>query len=317
MAAITLAEAAKLYAQRGEYFESAIVQMYAESNPLLAAMPFETIQGAALNFNREASLPGVAFRGVNESFTASTGVVQNLTEPLCIAGGTLDVDTFILNTMGEDARAVHERMKIKALAQDIQRAFFKGDASTNPKEFDGLQNRLTGNQVISNKRAASPAGGEVLSLNKLDEVIDAVANPTHIFMSKAMKRRMSAAARSSTVGGNINFTPDEFGREVMTYNGIPVVAVEDAYGADTVLTFTEAASDAGGSAVNTSIYVVSFMDMHCTGIQGNGGMKVSDIGLLEAGNAKRTLVEWYVSFVLWHARAAARLRDIIDGAIVA
>lgn len=317
MAALTLLEASKLYAQRGEDFRSAIVEMYAMSVPLMKVMTFESINGMALNFNREQSLPGIAFRGVNESYTASTGVVQNLTEPLKIVGGSLDVDKFILDTKGPEARGVHERMQIKAITQDIQRAFFKGDNTTTPKEFDGLQNRLTGDQVISNKRAASPAGGEVLSLNKLDETIDAVYNPTHIFMSKAMKRRLSAAARNSSVGGNINFMPDEFGKKIMFYGDLPVIAMEDAYGGDTVLPFSEAASDAGGSAVNTSIYVVSFGDMMCTGIQGFNGLDARDIGLLESGTAERTVVEWYVSFVLYHARAAARLRDIVDGAVVA
>jgi hypothetical protein len=317
MAALTLIEASKLYAQRGEDFRAAIVEMFASSNPIMMNMPFETIQGTALAFSREASLPGIAFRGVNESFTPSAGVVQNLTEALCLGGGAVDVDRFIVENLGESARATHERMKIKALTQDFMRAFFKGDSSSNNKEFDGLQKRLTGNQVISNKRAASPAGGEVLSLAKLDEAIDAVYNPTHILMNKALKRRLKAAARATGVSGTINFDVNEMGAEIMFYNGLPVVAIEDANGGDTILPFSEAASDAGGSSVNTSIYIVSFGPMMLTGIQGAAQLVPTDIGKLESGAAYRTLVDWDVSFVLWHGRAAARLRDIIDGACVA
>lgn len=317
MAAITLLEASKLLANSGKYFESAVVEMFATSNNVMRYLPFQTIQGSALQYNREGSLPSVAFRGVNESFTPSTGVINPLVEPLRISGGEIDVDKFIIRNQGESVRVVHERMKIKALMQDFQRAFFKGDSSTNAKEFDGLQNRLTGDQVISNKRAESPAGGEVLSLNKLDEAIDAVANPTHIFMSKGMKRRMSAAQRNTSVGGNINYTTDEFGKQVMLYSGIPVIAIEDAEGKDTVLTFTEAASDAGGSSVNTSIYVVSLGDMMLTGIQGAAQMQITDLGELQSAPVYRTRVEWDISIALWHGRCAARLRDIIDGAVVA
>ncbi len=312
MAAMTLIEAAKLYINNGEDVRGAIVQMFGESNNVMRYLPFIDINGGALNYAQEGSLPAVAFRGVNESFTASTGVINPIVEPLRIAGGEVDVDSFIIDTMGEEARSVHEAMKIKAITQDFQRAFFKGDNATNPAEPDGLQNRLTGDQVISNS-SGSPAA---LSLAKLDEAIDAVANPTHIFLSKAMKRRLSAAARSSSVSSNIQMGLDQFGASVMHYNGIPVVEIADASGKDTVLTFTETSS-VGTSTASTSIYVVSLMPGMLTGIQGAGGMQVTDLGLIEAAPLYRTRVQWYASFCLLHGRAAARLRDIIDGAVTA
>ena len=206
-------------------------------------------------------------------------------------------------------------MKIKAITQDFQRVFFKGDNATTKAEPDGLQNRLTGDQVISNS-SGSPLAAAALSLAKLDEAIDAVANPTHIFMSKAMKRRLSAAARSSTISGNIQMGLDQFGASVMLYNGIPVVEIADASGKDTVLTFTETAS-VGSSTASTSIYIVSLMPGLLTGIQSAGGMQVTDFGLIEASPLYRTRVQWYASFCLLHGRAAARLRDIIDGAVTA
>jgi len=314
MAAITLIEAAKLYISNGEDVRGAVVQMFGESNAVMRYLPFTDINGGALNYAQEGSLPAVAFRGVNESFTASTGVINPIVEPLRIAGGEVDVDSFIIDTMGEESRSVHEAMKIKAITQDFQRAFFKGDNSTTPAEPDGLQNRLTGDQVISNGTSAAAA----LSLAKLDEAIDAVANPTHIFLNKALKRRLSAAARNTSVAGNIQMGVDQFGKSVMLYNGIPVVEIADASGKDTVLTFTETASiGSPASAVSTSIYVVSLMPGMLTGIQAAGGMQVDDLGLIEASPVYRTRVQWYASFCLLHGRSAARLRDIIDGAVTA
>ena len=315
MAAMTLIEAAKLYISNGEDVRGAVVQMFGESNNVMRYLPFTDINGGALNYAQEGSLPAVAFRGVNESFTASTGVINPIVEPLRIAGGEVDVDSFFIDTMGEEARSVHEAMKIKAITQDFQRVFFKGDNATTKAEPDGLQNRLTGDQVISNS-SGSPLAAAALSLAKLDEAIDAVANPTHIFMSKAMKRRLSAAARSSTISGNIQMGLDQFGASVMLYNGIPVVEIADASGKDTVLTFTETAS-VGSSTASTSIYIVSLMPGMLTGIQSAGGMQVTDFGLIEASPLYRTRVQWYASFCLLHGRAAARLRDIIDGAVTA
>lgn len=315
MAALTLIEAAKLYISNGEDVRGAVVQMFGESNNVMRYLPFTDINGNALNYAQEGTLPGVAFRGVNESFTPSTGVINPIVEPLRIAGGEVDVDTFIIDTMGMEARSTHEAMKIKAITQDFQRVFFKGDNATNPAEPDGLQNRLTGDQVISNA-SGSPLAAAALSLAKLDETIDAVSNPTHIFMSKALKRRLSAAARSSSISGNIQMGLDQFGASVMLYNGIPVVAIADAADKDTVLTFTEAAS-VGSSSASTSIYVVSLMPGMLTGIQSAGGMNVRDLGELDDKPVYRTRVQWYASIALLHSRAAARLCDIIDGAVTA
>ena len=317
MAALTLIEAAKLYISNGEDVRGAIVQLFGESNNVMRYLPFTDINGNALNYAQEGSLPGVAFRGVNESFTPSTGVINPMVEPLRIAGGEVDVDTFIIDTMGMEARSTHEAMKIKAITQDFQRVFFKGDNATNLAEPDGLQNRLTGDQVISNA-SGSPLAAAALSLAKLDEAIDAVSNPTHIFMSKALKRRLSAAARSSSISGNIQMGLDQFGASVMLYNGIPVVAVADASDKDTVLPFSETASvGSSPSTACTSIYVVSLMPGMLTGIQAAGGMNVRDLGELDDKPVYRTRVQWYASIALLHSRAAARLRDIIDGAVTA
>ncbi|MDT2287346.1 hypothetical protein P7H17_16695 [Paenibacillus larvae] len=61
-------------------------------------------------------MPGVGFRGVNEGYQESTGVVNQLSEGLVIAGGDVDVDRFIVQTRGNvnDQRAIQTQMKTKA-----------------------------------------------------------------------------------------------------------------------------------------------------------------------------------------------------------
>lgn len=306
--ALTLVEAAKRYKNP---VQSAIVELYAQNSDILLTLPFNNIEGNAYSYNREETLPGVGFRGVNESWSESTGVLNPLVEPLVIAGGELDVDKFIIRTQGEDQRAVHEAMKVKALAHRITETFIKGDNATEPREFDGLQNRLTGSQKIS---AGSTSGGSALSLAKLDEAIDAVDSPTHLIMNKAMRRRLSAAARLTSVGGYITYELDAFGRRVTHYNDLPIlIADQDETGTD-ILPFTEAASAGGATA--TSIYVVSFNEGMLTGIQNSDPM-VDDLGELESKPVFRTRVEWYMGIVVHHAKAASRLWSIGDLAVVA
>lgn len=307
--AMTLVEAAK---SSPDPLRSGIIETYAQNSDVLRTLPFNSISGSAMRYNREETLPGVGFRGVNEAYSEDVGVINPVTEPLVICGGDLDVDKFIINTMGADQRGVREAMKVKALAHRWTKAFLKGDNATEPREFDGLQVRLTGSQKIS---AGSTSGGSALSLAKLDELIDAVDEPTHLIMNRTMRRRLSAAARLYTVGGYITFDLDEFGRQVAFYNGLPILTVDQDNTGTDILAFDEAAS--AGNSTATSIYCVSFRDGMLTGIQSGDGVMVSDLGELDTKPVFRTRVEWYAGIALFHAKAAARLWSIGDLAVVA
>jgi hypothetical protein len=306
--ALTLVEAAK---RSQNPVQSGVIEMFARSSDILRTLPFNDIQGNALHYNREESLPGVGFRGVNEAYTEGTGVINPVTEPLTIVGGDLDVDNFITATMGADQRTAQEQMKVKALTGRFTKAFIKGDNASEPREFDGLQVRLTGSQKIS---AGSTANGAALSLAKLDEAIDAVDEPTHLIMNRTMRRRLSAAARLTTVGGYLTYDLDEFGRRVTRYNDLPILIVDQDNTGTEILQFNEAAES--GTSTATSIYVVSFMNGKLTGIQ-NGGISVRDLGELQDKPSERTRVEWYAGISLWHAKAACRLWAIGDLAVVA
>jgi hypothetical protein len=217
---LTLVEAAKVAANNGEDFRSAIIELYARSSDILRVLPFQDIDGSALKYNREETLPGVGFRGVNEAYTESTGVVNPIVEPLVIAGGKLDVDRYILKTMGENQRSIQEAMKIKALSLAWTKTFIKGSNSTEPREFDGLQTRFIGDQLIA---AGATSGGDALSLAKLDELVDVVDEPGFLVMSKAMRRLLSTAARTAAVGGDLQWDKDDFGAQVAIYSGLPIL----------------------------------------------------------------------------------------------
>ncbi len=307
--ALTLIEAAKL--ETGNVYRSAIIELYAGSSALMQAMPFTNIAGNALKYNREGNLPGVGFRGVNEAFSASTGVLNPLTEPLVIAGGDLDVDRFILQTMGMSQRSVQEAMKVRALGLMLTRKVIKGDQTSDPREFDGLQTRLIGNQLIA---AGATANGTALSLAKLDEAIDQTLNPTHLIMNKSMARKLTVAARTAAVAGNIEYSVGEFGQRVMSYNGIPILTLDLDGDGTAILPFTEAATS--GTATATSIYVVSFGGDGVVGLQ-NGGIDVRDMGELQTAPVYRTRVEWFMGMAIFNGRAATRLWSIADSAVTA
>jgi hypothetical protein len=308
--ALTLVEAAKL--ETGDVKRRAIIELYARNTDVLMALPFDNIAGNALSYNLEETLPGISFRGVNEAFTEDAGVINPVTENLSIAGGDLDVDRFIVETMGASQRSIREAMKVKSLALTYTKKFIKGDNGSDPREFDGLQTRLTGSQVIS---AGTTANGAALSLAKLDQLLDAVEGGANaLLMNKAMRRRLTTAARTTSVGGYVQYTQDSFGRRQTTYNDIPILIVDqDSTGTD-ILGFTEASDS--GTATSTSIYAVNFAPGMVSGIQ-NGGISVRDLGELDAKPVWRTRVEWFTGLTVMHPRAAARLKFIGDLAVVA
>ena len=306
--ALTLIEAAKLHS--GDDMRSAVIELFARSSDLLRVLPFETIQGNALKYNQEETLPGIGFRGVNQAYTPSTGILNPVTEPLVIAGGDLDVDVFIIDTMGGDQRSVQEAMKVKALSHTWTAKFIKGDSVSTSKEFDGLQVRLTGNQLIGN---GSTSGGDALSLAKLDELIDAVSEPTHLLMNKTMRRLLTVAARTAAVGGDIQYTVDEFGVRIAMYAGLPILILDEDSTGTQILPFTEASP--GGGSTGVSIYCVSLGEGKLEGIQ-SGDMRVQDLGELQTQPQMRTRVEWFVGVTIWHPKAAARLWGVKNAAVV-
>lgn len=306
---MTLLEAAKL--NPGTVVRDAIIEMYVGSSDILLNLPFVNISGNALKYNREETYPGIGFRGVNESYTPSVGVLNPQVESLVIAGGELDIDKYLIDTMGANQRAVQEQMKVRGLAAAWTAKFIKGDMDTNPRELSGLQARVTGDQKIA---AGSTANGTPLSLAKMDEAIDQTLNPTHIIMNKKMKRKFAAAARSTSVGGYISFAPNQLGQEIAFYNGLPILTVDLDNEGNEILPFTEAATS--GTSTATSIYIVSMGDGMLSGIQ-NGVMDVRDLGELQTEPKLRTRVEWYNGIAIFHGRAVTRLWSIADAAITA
>ena len=305
--AITLVEASKL--NSGDVVRSAVIEMFARSSDLLRVLPFMDIPGDSYHYNQEGTLPGVAFRGVNEAFAESAGVLNPQVEVLKIAGGDLDVDRAIIQTRGMGVRSAHEMMKVKALSLMIARKLIKGDSLSELREFDGLQNRITGSQLIDN---GASDGGNVLSLGKLDESIDAVDDPNYLIMSKGARRVLTSASRNTSVGGFITTSKDAFGQQVYVYDNLPIlIADQDNEGAR-ILDFNEVGAT-GSTATATSIYAVNFSENMLVGLQ-NGVMDVRDLGEIDAKPVYRTRVDWLVGLAALHGRAASRLRGVKAGA---
>lgn len=309
--ALTLMEASKL--NDGDVKRAAIIEMFAANSDVLRVMPFEDVPGGALTYNQEGKLPGIAFRGFNEAYSESTGIVNPQVEVLKIAGGDLDVDKAILKTRGMEQRSVQEAMKVKALSLHLTGKMVNGNSSTQPREFDGLRIRIAGYQLLPALSTAASSNSP-LSLEALDAAIDHVDNPTHLLMSKEMRRKLTVAARNYQVGGFIEYTVDDFGKRVTMYNDLPILIADYDDTGTKIIDFNEAGPGAGSTS--TSIYVMSVGSGTLTGIQ-NGVMEVADLGELQTKPVFRTRIEWLVGIAVMHGRAASRVWGITNAAATA
>lgn len=301
--ALTILEAARIAANNGEDKKAGVLMTFAETSPLLAAMPIVNIAGNSYAYVRESVLPGIAFRAVNGSYTESAGATAQISEPLKLIGGDLDVDKFLVQTNGAQVRSIHERMKATALAQQIGIKLIKGDATTSTLEFNGLEARYggTGTTVTTGGQVLSQGGA--LSMKKLDEMIDLVdpgIGQKALVMTKAMARNILTFLRSSSTA--ISMSVNEFGQRVTSYYGMPIL-IADQNGDQAAI----ATGDDG--AGEESIYCVALGPSGLHMIQ-SGGIDVRDLGEVHTAPVYRTRVEWYCGIVDEHPRCVARLADV-------
>ena len=301
--ALTLFEASKM--ADADVKRGAIIEMFAANSDVLRALSFEDITGGSYSYDVESALPGVGFRGINEGYDESVGVINPQVEVLRILGGDLDVDRSLLKTHGADIRTRQEKMKVKALSLYFTDRIMNGDTASNARQFDGLRVRVGGPQLFP-ALGSAPAANSPLSIEQLDAAIDAVDEANALVMNKDMRRKIRKAARQGK-GGEITVGKDEFGFTVNAYNGLPMLIAEYNHLGQRIIDFNEA-GPAGGT-VCTSIYVAAFSDGYILGLQ-NGGMDVEDLGQLQSKPVLRTRLEWIVGMAVLHPRALARIWGI-------
>lgn len=308
--AFTLLEAAKY---GDDVKRAGVLKLITETSPMYEKLTFKSIKGNAYRYNVEQALPSVAFRGVGGTYTDSTGVINPVTESLTILGGEVKIDRFIVNTMGnlQDVKAAQYAMKSRAMGFKFTESFFEGDSDVDSNSFDGLRKRLTGNQKM-----IAGSGGTALTLDILDQAIDRViGEPDYIFLNRTLRRKITKLGREpGTSAGHplIDIGTNNFGKQVTTYRGIPLVVVENELDATTILDFDE---DPGDSVSDTaSIYIVRFGEDMIHGITGEGGsfMDVKDFGEMESAPQHLGRIEWYAGLCVVHPRAAVRLYGITN-----
>jgi hypothetical protein len=305
--ALTLAEASKL---SNDMLLQGVVETILKDSPILQRLPFVEIVGNGLTYNQEKTLPNIDFYDVGDTWVESTPTFEQKIANLKIMGGDADVDNFLKSTRSnvQDLEASVIELKAKALRDKFEDTFIYGDATTSPKQFDGLR-KLIDTAAASDQVIAMGATGATLTLAKLDELIDAVkgGKPDILLMSRRSRRKINALVRAS--GGMMDTDRDTWGNFVQLWDGIPI-SVNDWILDTHTLTDSVETGTTGGTC--STIYAIQLGEGALCGLTSPGFLQAEPIGSLENKDATRTRVKWYVSLALFSSVKAAALIGVKD-----
>ncbi len=305
--ALTLAEASKL---SNDLLLQGVVETIVKDSPILQRLPFIEIVGDGLTYNQEKTLPSVDFYDVGDTWAESTPTFEQKTANLRIVGGDADIDNFLKATRSniQDLEAAVVELKSKAVKDKFEEIFIYGDATTNPKEFDGLRN-LIDTATASDQVIAMGDTGATLTLGKLDELIDAVkgGKPDLLLMSRRSRRKVNALVRAA--GGMMDTDRDTWGNFIQLWDGIPV-GVNDWILDTHVLTSSVETATTGGTC--STIYAFQIGEGALCGLTSPGQLQAEPIGSLETKDATRVRIKWYVSLALFSSIKSAALIGVQD-----
>ena len=305
--ALTLEEASKL---SNDILLQGVVETIVKDSPILQRLPFIEIVGNGLTYNQEKTLPTIDFYDVGDTWAESTPTFEQKTANLKIMGGDADVDNFLKATRSniQDLEGAVVELKAKALRDKLEETFIYGDATANPKQFDGLRG-LIDTTTASDQVIAMGDTGATLTLDKLDELIDAVKGGKldMLLMSRRSRRKINALVRAA--GGMIDTERDNWGNFIQLWDGIPI-GVNDWILDTHVLTGGVETATTGGTC--STIYAIQFGEGATCGLTSPGYLQVEPIGSLEDKDATRTRIKWYVSLALFSSIKAAALIGVQD-----
>jgi len=305
--ALTLAEASKL---SNDMLLQGVVETIIKDSPVLRELPFVEIVGNGLTYNQEKTLPTIDFYDVGDTWAESTPTFEQKTANLKIMGGDADVDNFLKATRSniQDLEAAVVELKAKALKDKFEDTFIYGDATSNPKQYDGLR-KLIDTATSSDQIIAAGASGATLTLSMLDQLIDAVkgGKPDILLMSRRSRRKINALVRAS---GSMMETDRDLWDNFVQYWDSIAIGVNDWILDTHVVSDSVETATTGGEC--STIYALQLGEGVLCGLTSPGHLTVEPIGSLETKDASRTRIKWYCSLALFASVKAAALIGVQD-----
>ena len=282
---------------------SGVIDEIITRDDMFAVLPFIGVNGKAYVYHRENTLGGADFLDPNDPINESAATFTEVVAKLRILAGDVDIDKFLQATMSDsnDQMAIQIAKKAKAVARKFHQTLAQGDSTVDTKSFDGLPKLVTAGQTVT-----AGVNGSALTLSMLDELCDAVPNGADVIVMRRGTIRAFRGLLRATYGTDAVMQQlENFGRPMLTHNGIPVIMNEFLAG-----------DEAQGSSANTaSVYALRLNELDgLHGIYGgdNAGIVVENIGTVQNKDATRIRLKWYAGLALKSTRSIARLKGVTN-----
>ena len=322
--AITLQEAKVGMADK---VDQQIIDTFQRSSMLLDALTFDNCispgtGGSTLAYGYiQLQTPSTAaVRAINSEYTPGEAKRVKKTTQAIVMGGSFEVDRVLQNTSGAvDELAFQAEQKIKATANMFHNLVINGTASSSgagyvPNTFDGLAKLLSGtsNEFTSGvdiSTSAAMDSNKNALLDELDALVAHVDGPTMLLMNQDMLIKIRSIARRA---GYYERTKDDFGRNVETYRGLPMVDLGKYYNGSVSIDVVASSAPTSGAFGMSDVYVVSL------GLDGFHGISPTGTGVITSympnltapGAVKKGEVELVAGVALKSTLKAARLKGI-------
>ena len=280
--------------------ERGIIEEIIDHDDLFSVLPFKYVEGKSYSYVREKTLSEAGFISpVDQTVPEGAAEFDEVTTRLKIIAGQVRVDNFLNETQSDlnGQKAEQIALKAKGLGRKFRRTLVNGDTTVDANEFDGIQLLTSADRTI-------PAGanGAPLSYEQLDELLDAVDNGADIIlMKRATLRAYQSLLRSAGGLEPAMVMMENFGRPMLTHNGVPILV-------DDFLSSTEVM---GTNNETCSVYAMRLNEVDgLHGIWGgrNGGISVEDLGTHADYDATTVRLKWYASICLKSSASLASLK---------
>ena len=261
-----------------------------------------------------------AVRQINSEYTAGEAKREEKTTKAVVMGGKFQIDRVLIGTAGAvDELAFQTEQKVKATANYFNNLVINGNKASSGtgvlNTFDGLDKLLTGTEteitstVDVSTEALMNSNYNAL-LDEVDGFLSALdGKPSMLLMNNKMLAKMRSAARRA---GYYSKTRDEFGRQVETYNDIPMYDMGKYYnGTNTVDIIPETAASTSAEG-KTDIYAVTIGLDGFHGVSPTGSKVINSYmpDLSKPGAVKDGEVELVAGVALKNTNKAGVLRGI-------
>ncbi|MEE9158613.1 MAG: phage major capsid protein [Gammaproteobacteria bacterium] len=305
MASVTLVESAKLALNQ---LIAGVIENVITVDQMFEVIPFDGIDGNALQYSREAVLGDVETSAVDATITATAAATfTSVTSSLTTIIGNAEVNGLIQATRsgsGNDQTAIQIASKAKSAGRKWRELFITGDGTGD--DFTGISALCAAGQTIT-----PSTNGDALTFDILDNLIDLILDKDgqvdYFLMAGRTRRAYFALLRALGGAGIGEVVTLPSGAEVAAYRGVGVfrnenIPINQTQGSSNDATEVFAGTLDDGSRQHGFAGLTA---------QNAAGIMVEDVGIAEAKDNRIWRVKWYSGLALFSELGLACAPGII------